>query len=161
MKQSKEKFHFGFTALWIIGLFCALILVLILDGARLFAPEATESMVAEFLLEEMDAPTAQALLSETHMALSGEDACRILEIREAQPQKRLYTQKNGRILLLPSKDRFCARVLIELPGKMNEESFLAFGSLPLRPGARFRLQGAKMTAEGLLLALSPAGTQIP
>lgn len=161
MKQSKGKFPFGFTALWIAGLFFALILVVVLDGARLFAKNEANTVQAEFLLEEMDAPTAKALLSETHLAPQGEDACRILEMQEAQPQKRLYTQKNGRILLLPSKDRFCARIRIEIPGKMSEEGFLAFGSLPMRPGARFRLQGTQMTGEGLLLSLSPADAQIP
>ena len=161
MKQSKEKFPLGFTALGILGLFFALILVLILDGARLFASDETKTVQAEFLLEEMDAPTAEVLLSETHLAPQGGDACRILEIHEVQPQKRLYTQKNGHILLLPSKDRFCVRVVLALPGKMSEDGFLAFGSLPMRPGARFGLKGTQMMSEGLLLSLSPSDAPIP
>lgn len=159
MKQNKKNNSLGFTALCITGLFFGLLLILILDGARLLGAKETETMLAEFLLEEMDAPTVEALLSETHLAPQGESACRILEIREKQPQKRLYTQKSGRILLLPSKDRFCARILLELPGRMDADGFLAFGSLPMRPGARFRLQGARMTGEGLLLSLSRTDAQ--
>ncbi len=161
MKRSKEKSRPGFTALLIAGLFCSLILVLVMDGARLFAPKESEYMLAEILMEEMDAATATALLSETSLAPQGGEACRVLKIGEIKPQERLYTQKNGRILLLPSQDRFCARVLLELPGRMSEDGFLAFGSLPMLPGGRIRLLGQQMTGEGLLLSLSPKDAQIP
>ena len=155
MSKKRKDTHLGFTALMIGGLLFSLLLVLILDGARWIAPKESIRMQAEFLLEDMDGTAAQALASEQFLTPGGGKACRLIRIESVDPQKKQCLTADGRILLLPSESRFCAHIVLELSGHEGEDGFLAFGSLPLRPGARMQLVGARMMGEGLLISLSP------
>jgi hypothetical protein len=151
----KKDTHLGFTALIIAGLILSLLLVLALDGARWLAPEEAARMQAEILLEDMDRAAAEALLSEQALTPAGGEACRLMRIDAVEPQKTECITADGRILLLPSESRFCARIGIELFGKKSAEGFFAFGNLPLYSGARIRLFGERMTGEGILISLTP------
>lgn len=154
MKRERKEATLGFWALLIAGLFFSLLLVFILDGARLLAPKEEVRMMAEILLEEMDGATAAALREESALTPEGGSACRLLQCEAPLPQMRQCTTADGRILFLPSENRFCARIVLEITGTPGEDGFLAFGSLPLRTGARIRYSGERISCEGLLLSLS-------
>ena len=151
----KKDTHLGFFALMIGGLLCSLLLVFVLDGARWLMPKESARMIAEFLLTEMDEAAAEALAEEIFLSPKGAESCRLVRIDAIGPEKKQCTTADGRILLLPSKKRVAARSALESPGEVTEDGFLAFGSLPLCPGARIRLIGERMESEGLLISLSP------
>ena len=112
-------------------------------------------MMAQILLEDMDDAAAKALATEKMLTPQGGEACRLIQMDAVEPQKKECITTDGRILLLPSESRFCAHICIELSGTEREDGFFAFGSLPMRPGARIRLLGERMTGEGLLISLTP------
>ena len=151
----KKDTHLGFFALMIGGLLCSLLLVLALDGARWLMPKESTRMIAEFLLTEMDEAATEALAEERYLYPKGVEACRIIRIGEIEPEKKQCITADGRILLLPSQESFTTRIELEISGEATEDGFLAFGSLPLCPGARIRLIGEHMESEGLLISLSP------
>lgn len=151
----KKDTHIGFFALMIGGLLCSLLLVLALDGARWLKPKADTRMIAEFLLTELDAAAAEALAEEIFLSPQGAEGCRLIRIDAIEPEKKQCITADGRILLLPSKKHFTARIALEISGEATEDGFLALGSLPLRPGAHIRLIGERMESEGLLISLSP------
>ena len=152
--KSKKANGLGFSAILIAGLFCSLLLVFLLDGARLFSPKEELLMTAEFRLEEMDAATAEALQAEHELMPEGGQGCRVALIGDIRPQELLCITEGGRILLFPSESRFCALVTLEIPGTAGDDGFLAFGSLPMRAGAHIRLLGNRVICEGTLLSLS-------
>lgn len=145
----------GVMPLLILALILSLLLILAQDGARLFSPKNTERMCAEILVENLDAAEADALLTETEFSLDESDPCPVLLVDAATPQPISQATEDGRILRLPSKSRFCTKITLEIPGHKAEDGFLAFGNRRLLPGARVRLIGTRVVAEGLLLAITP------
>lgn len=154
MKRTSHA-NVGVMPLLILALILSLLLILLQDGARFFSPQSTERMRVEILLENLDAAAADALLAETELSLDESDPCPILKVDAASPQPISQATEDGRILRLPSKSRFCARITLEIPGNKAEDGFLAFGSRRLLPGAHLRILGAQIVAEGLLLSITP------
>ncbi len=156
MRRKKRAVGLGAMPILIGGLMLSLLLVLITDGARLLAPQAEDRMLAEILLENLDAATAQALAGEQAFSIEGSELCPVDRIGEASAQPIREVLPDGRILLLPSGSRFRARVTVVLPGRRTEEGFLAFGNRRVLPGARVRLLGKRTAGEGLVLSVTPA-----
>jgi hypothetical protein len=155
MRYTKKDTAIGIMPILILGLAASFFLVLITDSARFFAPPKSDRMQAEFLLENLDAAVAEALPDETALSLSGSELCPVRHIEKATAQPVSRVTDDGRILLFPSKSRFCAKVTLEISGRNTEDGFLAFGNRRLLLGARIPLFGTRVTGEGLLLSLSP------
>ena len=64
MRHKKKANALGVTPILIGGLMLSLLLVLIADGARLLAPKTEDRVLAEILLENLDAETARVLAQE-------------------------------------------------------------------------------------------------
>lgn len=156
MRRKKRTNALGATPILIGGLVLSFLLVLITDGARLLAPKTEDRVLAEILLENLDAEAARALSQEQAFSIEGSELCPVERIGEtsAQPIQEILT--DGRILLLPSEIRFCAKVTVVLSGRRTEDGFLAFGNRRLLPGTRVRLLGKRTASEGLLLSITPA-----
>ena len=136
------------------ALLLSLILVFSLDASRLFSGGDTDFAEADILLENMDRVTAEALLSEESFSIGGKARCEAVFIGEITPQPIREITRDGRMITLPSSQRFCARLTLRIRGKRTEDGFLASGSLRLLAGSRLHLDGKRITAEGLLLSLS-------
>lgn len=156
MRHKKRAAGLGVTPILIGGLLLSFLLVLIKDGTRLLAPRAEEQMLAEILLENLDAETAQALSQEQAFSVEGSDPCPVEQIGETSAQPIRQVLPDGRILLLPSGIRFRTRVTVVLSGRRTEDGFLAFGNRRMLPGTRVRLLGKRTAGEGLLLSITPA-----
>ncbi|MBP3606376.1 MAG: DUF4330 family protein [Clostridia bacterium] len=144
----------GAIPLTVCALILTVILIFIADAARLFMPERESSIEAELLLEALDAPSADALLSETALSLEGGIPCEILHIGERTPQSIRTVTRDGRILSLPSAHRFSVSVTLRIKGKSTEDGFLAGGSRRLLAGSTVTVEGKRMSATGQIRALT-------
>lgn len=159
MRHRKNVAGIGILPLLIGGLILSLLLVLLADGTRFFKPKKDDKMLAEILLENLDARTAAAVGAESSFSFGGSGLCPINAIGTVAAQPIRQITRDGRILLLPSQRLFCVTVTVELHGKNAADGFLAFGNQRLLPGAHVRLAGERMTAEGLLLSLRTADAE--
>jgi len=156
MRQKKKANALGVTPILIGGLMLSLLLVLIADGARLLAPKTEDRVLAEILLENLDAETARVLSQEQTFSIEGSEPCPVERIGETSAQPIRQILPDGRILLLPSEIRFRAKVTVVLSGRRTEDGFLAFGNRRLLPGTHVQLLGKRTSSEGLLLSIYPA-----
>ena len=153
MRHQKNTAGIGIVPLLIGGLILSLLLVLLSDGTRFFKPEREDKMLAEILLENLDAQTAAAVCEESAFSFGGGELCQVHAAGAVAAQPIQQITRDGRILLLPSQCLFCVTVTVELSGKSEADGFLAFGNQRLLPGARVHLSGKRTTADGLLLSL--------
>ena len=152
----KRHGAFPFTGIIVCGLLLSFLLVLITDGTRLLIPKKSTQMLVEILLEDMDVAVSEALRSETRFSMDGSPLCHAHSVGETEALVRLMHSTDGKILALPSRRSFTARLTLLLEGRQTEDGFLAFGTRRILCGAQVRIDGQRMTAKGRILSLKPA-----